>query len=329
MITKKENLLETIRCGHPDRFVNQFEPFYIGRKNPFTRTNKSPKAGELNIVNAWGVTRSWPVGNPGPFPVHDEAHTVCRDIEHWRSDVKAPNVVFPAEQWAPFQKEWAQVDQNEYFLTAFIAPGLFEQCHYLLEMQNFLTAFYEEPEALHELIDYLKDWEMQYAEQLCTYMKPTALFHHDDWGSQLSTFIAPAMFEEFFLPAYREIYGCYKAHGVEVIVHHSDSYAATLVPDMIEMGVDIWQGVMTSNDIPALIEKYGGQITFMGGIESASVDYGGWTRERVAEVVSNACRTFGRKAYIPNTTMGGASSIFPGVYEAVSAEIDKMSAAMF
>ena len=31
--------------------------------------------------------------------------------------------------------------------------------------------------------------------------------------------------------------------GVDVIVHHSDSYAATLVPYMIEMGIDVWQGV--------------------------------------------------------------------------------------
>ena len=54
------------------------------------------------------------------------------------------------------------------------------------------------------------------------------------------------MFEEFLLPAYKDIYGCYKENGVELIVHHSDSYAATLVPYMIEMGIDIWQGVMTT-----------------------------------------------------------------------------------
>ncbi len=56
-------------------------------------------------------------------------------------------------------------------------------------------------------------------------------------------------------------------------MHHSDSYAATLVPYMIEMGVDIWQGVMTTNNVPELMKKYGGQISFMGGIDSAKVDY--------------------------------------------------------
>ena len=76
---------------------------------------------------------------------------------------------------------------------------------------------------------------------------------------------------------------------MEVIIHHSDSYAANLVPSMIEMGIDVWQGVMNTNDIPGMIEKYGKDITFMGGIDSASVDYEGWTREEIAKQVKRTC----------------------------------------
>ncbi len=137
------------------------------------------------------------------------------------------------------------------------------------------------------------------------------------------------MFREFLVPAYKKIYGYYKSHGVELIVHHSDSYAASLVPDMIDMGIDIWQGVMTTNNIPALIEQYGGKITFMGGIDSASVDRPGWTKELVAQEVRRACTACGTKFFIPNTSQGLAISTFPGVYEAVSEEIDKMSKELF
>ena len=76
------------------------------------------------------------------------------------------------------------------------------------------------------------------------------------------------MFDEFLLPAYKKIYGYWKANGVEVIIHHSDSYAADLVPEMIEMGVDVFQGVVGTNNIPELIKQYGGQITFMGGLDN-------------------------------------------------------------
>ena len=126
-------------------------------------------------------------------------------------------------------------------------PVFFEQCHHLGEIQTTLINLYEEPEAMHELIDYLTEFELQLAEEICTHLKPDGLFHHDDWGSQTSHFMSPAMFEEFYLPGYKKIYGYYKSHGVELIVHHSDSYAATFVPYMIDMGVDIWQGVMTTN----------------------------------------------------------------------------------
>ena len=127
--------------------------------------------------------------------------------------------------------------------------------HYLMGMENALMSFYEEPEAMHELIEYLTEYELDYAKALVENLHPDAILHHDDWGSQISTFLSPAMFEEFFLESYKKIYGFYKANGVELIVHHSDSYAATLVPYMIEMGIDIWQGVMTTNDIPKMIKN--------------------------------------------------------------------------
>ena len=139
------------------------------------------------------------------------------------------------------------------------------------------------------------------------------------------------MFEEFYLDGYKQVYGYYKDHGVELIVHHSDSYAATFVPFMIDMGVDIWQGVMSSNNIPELIKQYGGKISFMGGIDSAKIDFDGSTCEIVHEVAEKACRENGtqKKYYIPCNTMGGPSTIFPGVYEMLSEEIDKISKEFF
>ena len=235
MLTKRQNLLETIRGGKPDRFVNQYEAFSIMMANPISMRSAQPKYGQHNVVDAWGVTKSWPEGTPGPFPVHDKEHIVIKDITKWRDYVTVPNVVYPEEEWKPFIEMAEKVDRNEQFVTSFYAPGIFEQCHYLMEISNCLMNFYEEPECMHEIIDTIADYEIAYAEQMCKYIKPDALFHHDDWGSQISTFISPAMFEEFFLPAYKKVYGYYKAHGVEIIMHHSDSYAATLVPYMIDM----------------------------------------------------------------------------------------------
>ena len=329
MLTKRQNLLETIRGGNPDRFVNQYEVFSMLVGSPFGKRNPAPNYGEENVVNAWGVTRSYPAGTPGAFPVHTPDRIVIKDIEKWRDYVKVPRVVYDAEEWEPFIAKAEAVNRNEQYATAFFAPGLFEQCHYLMEIQRCLIAFYENPDEMHEIIDCITQFELDYAAEICKYVKPDALLHHDDWGSQQSTFLSPAMFREFYKPAYEKIYGYYKSHGVELIVHHSDSYAATLVPDMIDMGIDIWQGVMTSNNLPELIRKYGGKISFMGGIDSASVDFEGWTEEIVAREVDRACRECGKHYFIPCASQGLPVSTYPGVYEELSRQIDLCSKKYF
>ena len=329
MLTKRQNLLETIHGGHPDRFVNQYEFLHILMSDPYNLSDPFPEYGQENVVNAWGVTLSWPEGTPGAFPVHDEAHRLLPDITEWKEKVKAPNLLFPDSQWEEAMREAESVDRTQVFLAPFIAPGLFERLHYLMGMEDALINFYEEPETVKDLIRYMTEWELAYAETLCSKLHPDALFHHDDWGSQQSTFLSPDMFEEFFLDAYKQIYGYYKSHGVQLIIHHSDSYAATLVPYMIDMGIDIWQGVMTGNHISELIQKYGGQVSFMGGIDSASVDYPGWTREAVRKQVQRACREYGTRYYIPSASQGLPLSTFEGVYDVMTEEINAMSKEMF
>jgi uroporphyrinogen-III decarboxylase len=160
---------------------------------------------------------------------------VVKDIEHWRDYVHAPPLKFTDEEWASFKAQYDAVDSAMAYKTTFIAPGLFEQTHHLCEISNALTYYITNPDEMHDLIKYLTDWELELAEGICSNLHPDAIFHHDDWGGERSTFMSPDMFADFFLEPYKQIYGYYHDHGVELIFHHADSYAATLVPYMIEM----------------------------------------------------------------------------------------------
>jgi len=324
-LSVRQNLLETLHGGHPDRFVKQFE-FAEVFFTPIT-LNKigGPGPGMMGVKNAWGVTINWPEGQPGQFPDHSADKVVIKDIEHWRDYVHMPDVSTTDEMWEPVLASIDGIDRDETYIAPWVLPGLFEQCHFLGEIKNTLLNMTLYPDKMHELIDYLVEFELKEADEIITHLHPNALFHHDDWGTQTSTFMSPDMFAEFFLEPYKTIYGYYKDHGVELVIHHSDSYAATLVPYMIEMGIDIWQGVMEENDIPALLEKYKGQITFMGGINSAHVDYKEWTDEAIAAAVKKACDACGPLSFIPGTTMGEPHSLCPGVYEAVSDAIGAYS----
>ena len=325
MLTKRQNLMETIKGGKPDRFVNQYEFMNI--------IMEAPMGVQFNYgqiwKDQWGITWNWPEGQLGMFPKHDGDHKVLKDIANWKNYVTIPKVETSDEAWGPAIAHANSVDRNEEFVTGFVAPGVFEMTHHLMSMEDALMALYEEPEAMHEFIEALTQRELAWAKVLIEKIHPDCIFHHDDWGSQKSSFISPEMFAEFFVPAYKKIYGYYKANGVELIVHHSDSYAANFVPYMIEMGIDIWQGVMTTNNTPELIKKYGGQISFMGDIDSGVVDFPAWTPEIVAQEVERAIKNCGKLYFIPNLTQGLNLSSFPGVYESASEAIDRINKQMF
>jgi hypothetical protein len=86
---------------------------------------------------------------------------------------------------------------------------------------------------------------------------------------------------------------------------------------------------MNTNNIPELIKQYGEKITFMGGIHSGLVDFPTWTPEIVAEYVEKTCRENGKLHFIPSQTSGLPIDSFPGVYDTINKEIDRMSKEMF
>ena len=331
MLTVRENFMETIKGGNPDRFVKQYEFMQMVGGDPSGVEFPRPMEGGPMLPTKWGVMYSWPQGVLASFPVHTPEYVVIKDITKWRDYVNVPKIDYPDEAWAPFEAAVDAVDTDEYFCTLMVAPGIFEMTHHLQGMDNALVNYYAEPEATKDLIDMLTDYEIKWGEQLIKHSKgkAEAVFHHDDWGTHISTFMSNDMFDEFILPAYKKIYGFYKDNGIKVIVHHSDSYAATLVPQMIEMGVDVFQGCVTTNDVPKLVKQYGEKISFMGDLNNGVLDIENCPDELIMSEVERACRNNGKHYFIPCLTMGGPSSIYPGVYEKVSDAIDVMSKKMF
>ena len=124
--------------------MNQYEAFGLIIGDPVSaNAGPMPAPGGEPVVNGWGVTISWPAHVPGPFPVHDEKHKVLKDITQWEKIVKAPSLEAPEEAWADVKARAAQIDRNEQFLTVFGAPGIFEQLHYLMGIDDTLINFYE------------------------------------------------------------------------------------------------------------------------------------------------------------------------------------------
>ena len=325
MLTTKQNLLETIHGGKPDRYVNQFEAFALLDMEPMYIRHPDPEPGKGPVQNAWGVWMEWPEYTPGPFPIQDPEHLLIKDVEHWQDYLKMPDIHYTEKEWEPLMKAAAAVNREEQYATVQIWPGIFETCHFLMGLENSMIALYEEPEAMHDIIDRIVENEIARARDIIDRIHPDALYRHDDWGSQKSTFISPALFREFFLEPTKKVYKFWRDNGVELIIHHNDAYGETLIPEMIEMGVDIWQGAVSTNNLPKIAADYKGKLTVMGGINNGIVDRPDWTPELVEQETFRILDWVDSPYFIPNATQGCAFSTYPGVYDAVSAAITKYS----
>ena len=208
-----------------------------------------------------------------------------------------------------------------------MGTGIFEQCHYLMGFEDTLTNLYEHPEQMHQLIDYITDYRIQFVKLLIDGLAPDMIFSHDDWGAKDSLFMKPEMWREFFKEPYRRFYGYIRSRGV-IALHHADSYLVPIVEDMAEIGIQVWQGVLPDNDIPTLQRQLKGRMTLMGGI-GAAIDRQDATEEEIRGYVSRtlkACCPGGH--FIPSITYGLAGTVYPHVDPIIDDEIDKYNSVL-
>jgi len=88
----------------------------------------------------------------------------------------------------------------------------------------------------------------------------------DDWGSQKSLLISPAMWRELFKPLYKDYCDIIHSSGKKVFMH-SDGHIAAIYEDLIEIGVDAINSQLFCMNIEELGRQFSGRIAFWGEID--------------------------------------------------------------
>ena len=326
-MTPKELFLEMLKPdGKPERQLVQYEALSMILPDPIMIYLMDGRRPGTTSKDRWGTTILYPEGAPGATPHITPENKVCPDVTRWREFVHAPDLKANCsqgwEQWAAMSRQQAGTDKLR---TAFMGTGIFEQCHFLMGFEDTLTNLYEHPDEMHELIDYITDYRIEYVKMLIDNLEPDAVFSHDDWGTKESLFMSPEMWREFFKEPYRRFYGYIRSRGV-IAIHHADSYLVPIVEDMAEIGIQAWQGVLPENDIPALQEKLKGRMILMGGV-GAAIDRPDSTEEEIRAYVKQVCETCCPGGhFIPCITYGIAGTVFPHVDPFINAEIEAYNA---
>ena len=329
MATPKEIFLELLKPdGKPERQLVQYEALQMMLPDPVNMFLRGNRVRGTVSKDRWGTTISFPEDAPGPMPVTEGELKVCPDVTRWREYVHAPDLAANCtEGWAECVQAARDAAKGEKLLTAFMGTGIFEQCHFLMGFEDTLTNLYEHPQEMHELIEYITEYRLSYVKLLIDNLHPEAIFSHDDWGTKEALFMKPEMWREFFKEPYRRFYGYIRSRGV-IAIHHADSYLVPIVEDMAELGIQVWQGVLPENDIPALQERLNGRLVLMGGI-GAAIDRPDAKEEEIRTYVRSALENYCPGGhFIPSITYGLAGTVYPHVDPVIDSEITAYNSAL-
>lgn len=326
MLTQKENLLETIKKGgKPDRLACCYNAFRPIAGDPVFQYVRGNRVRGTNSYDRWGTYIAFPDDQPAAVPIVTEENQVIKDIEDWKKYVTVPDLrANCSEGWETAKKNKEEIDKSEYLSMTIMGTGIFEQLHMLMTFEETLCNLLVYPDEMHELIDVITEYRLEYMKLIVENLHPDAILSHDDFGSQNSLFMAPDVWRDFFKEPYRKLYDYLHENGV-LVIHHSDSYCETIAEDMSEICIDIWQGVLPSNNIEAITKKLDGSMALMGGIDSV-IDQGGATEEEIRREVRRACDAYGHLPhFIPSHTYGGPGTIFPHVEPIIFDEIERFN----
>ncbi len=143
-----------------------------------------------------------------------------------------------------------------------------ERAYFARGIDNFLADMAGEPEFAKKLLSTIIDRNMVMLENFLCIPEIDGVLLGSDWGTQQDLFMSPQTWRDLIRPGEQRMYDLVKEFGKDVWIH-SCGDIRKIIPDLIEMGVDVLNPVQPEcMDIKMLKETYGDKLCFWGGIST-------------------------------------------------------------
>lgn len=219
----------------------------------------------------------------------------------WRTDLRPRRVVAPpiaeptlksysfprisdllSGTWR--QEALEQIELNkDRFLVNGVGNGIFLHSMRLRGHENGLMDTIAEPVFYEELVAGLFELYMMLLDEILTVPTDGVMFD-DDWGDQRGIVLGPERWRRFLKPYWAKMYE--KVHRAgKFSLHHSCGNVQEIIPDLIDIGLDVLQTIQPEVMDPYFIKReYGKDITLWGGLGSQQLVPFGSPEEIRAEV---------------------------------------------
>ena len=249
-----------------DLIGSDFRHTNIGHPKYFTKYEDD--AG--NLINEWGYGTKEVAGSSivSYHPLQDAG---VEEIEkHPWPFIRDPARIEGLEEQV---RGW--VEEGKYYITSTTAVSglMIDICPYLRGFEEFFTDLYINEEFAHKLIGKVTD---VITELYCYYLEPIGkhlgwVEFSSDHGMQDRALISKELYRKFFKKPYARLFREVKkaAPGAKIWMHSCGS-VRELIPDFIDMGVDILNALQpraAGMDSFELKREFGNEIVFHGGLD--------------------------------------------------------------
>jgi len=150
--------------------------------------------------------------------------------------------------------------------------GAFEISWFLRGFDEFMTDLAMTPELACAVMDRVDDYLMERTRRILEAGQGLIdmVEYNDDVGGQNGLFISPKMWREFIKPRMAAFIRLCRDYGVKVRYHSCGGFRP-IIPDLIEIGVDVLNPVQTlaaGMEPQALKQDFGDRLTLNGGIDT-------------------------------------------------------------
>jgi len=161
---------------------------------------------------------------------------------------------------------------------------LWERATFMCDMEKLLLYVALEPEFVESLLTGIADYILRTMEILFDRFEFDCVAISDDYGTQESLLISPEAWRRLVKPRLADIFSKAKSADKTVFLHSCGNVRA-VVPDLIELGLDILHPIQPETmDVLELKSQFGDQLTFCGGLGTQDLLVNGSTDDVHNEV---------------------------------------------
>ena len=237
-------------------------------------------------VDDWGIV--WVLKDPysDGFPV-DTPIKSLEDVDKYQ-----PPSLSKRKVLEPILKAIQRVDRHVSLVALDHGWGIFERAWLLLGgMDKLFLASRRRPDVVHQLMDMVVKVKLEALEMILEEVDIDIVFYGDDWGMEDRLLFSPQWWRTFVKPRHERLYRAVKKAGLLCFLH-TDGRVEDLIPELIEMGVDILNIQRECNNWPKILREFRGSVTLWGGVNARTLDRG--APEQIAKEVAE-CIELGRE----------------------------------